>query len=317
MIVVTGAAGFIGSNIVYYLNQKGIKDIIVVDDLTAGPKHLNLNRLSFLDYYDKDDFLKELPHLKHDIKTIFHQGACSDTTEHNGKYMMDVNYNYSKKLLLFAAEHNIDFLYASSAAVYGNGEHGFKEDPSCEYPLNVYGFSKLAFDNYVRQFMKKHNPSSQILGLRYFNVFGYQENHKAKMASVPYHFFNQLKESNSMKLFEGSKEFLRDFIFIQDVLSVNNFFYTSKQSGIYNCGTGRARSFYDIAAHLKGRFDGASIDFIPFPAELKGRYQTFTEADMTQLSSVGYTHKFTALEDGIDAYFKVLNDSNGFLVKKL
>lgn len=314
MIVVTGAAGFIGSNLVYHLNQQGITDIIIVDDLTQGEKHLNLNALSFVDYFDKDTFLNELPQLSSHITTIFHQGACSDTTEHNGKYMMDVNYTYSKKLLMWACQQDIDFIYASSAAVYGNGTNGFVEDPSCEHPLNVYGYSKLAFDNYVRQLIKKENPSNQILGLRYFNVFGYQENHKGKMASVAYHFFNQLKSENKMKLFEGSKEFVRDFIFIDDVLAVNDYFYTKKQSGIFNCGTGYARSFYDIAAHLKSTYSDSDIEFIDFPLELKGKYQRYTQADISQLRKVGCNHSFLTLEQGLDNYFKSLEENNGFLV---
>ncbi|MAH81572.1 MAG: ADP-glyceromanno-heptose 6-epimerase [Rickettsiales bacterium] len=314
MIIVTGAAGFIGSNIVYDLNKKGFTDIIVVDDLTAGSKHLNLNSLSFVDYLDKDELIKELPNIKGKVKTIFHQGACSDTTEHNGKFMMETNYTYSKNLLLWACEHNVDFLYTSSAAVYGKGNDGFREDPICENPLNVYGFSKLAFDNYVRLLLKNKKLSNQILGLRYFNVFGYQENHKGKMASVPYHFYNQLIETNKMNLFEGSKNFLRDFIFIQDVLAVNYYFYLSKQSGIFNCGTGNARSFYDIAVHVKNFYEGSEINFIPFPDELKGRYQTFTQANIDQLRLLGCNHHFTSLEEGIDAYFDVLKESNGFLV---
>ena len=313
MIIVTGAAGFIGSNIVYQLNQQGITDVLLVDDLTHGPKHLNLNRLSFVDYIHKDDLFDELPNLKDKVKTIFHQGACSDTTEHNGKYMMDINYTYSKKLLDWSCDHQVDFLYASSAAVYGNGDQGFREETQCEYPLNVYGFSKLVFDNYVRQILHRDKPTSTIVGLRYFNVFGYQENHKSKMASVPYHFYRQLQSEKTMKLFEGSQSFLRDFIFIDDVVAVNQYFYKAGVSGIFNCGTGKARSFYDIAVHLQKTHSDAEIQFIPFPAELEGKYQAFTQADLSQLRSCGCDVAFSSLEQGLDAYYAGLYTHNGFL----
>ena len=192
MIVVTGGAGFIGSNILKGLNDAGEKNILVVDNLSNAQKHLNLNRLSFNDYIDKDDFLLNIGKFTN-LKTIFHQGACSSTTEQDGRYMMSNNYEYSKILLNYCLEHKIDFLYASSAAVYGNGGNGFTEESRAEYPMNVYGFSKFAFDNYVRRVLPK--AEIQILGLRYFNVYGPQENHKGRMASVAFHLFNQLHDS--------------------------------------------------------------------------------------------------------------------------
>ena len=195
MIIVTGGAGFIGSNIVKSLNDKGLTDILIVDNLSNSSKHLNLNSLKYSDYIDKNDFIANLDKFKN-AKTIFHQGACSNTTEPDGKYMMENNFEYSKKLLLLSMNNDIDFLYASSASIYGNGDKGFKENPSCEYPLNVYAFSKFSFDNFVRNVkLKRKNLDAQILGLRYFNVYGYQENHKGKMASVAYHMFNQIKNN--------------------------------------------------------------------------------------------------------------------------
>ena len=205
MIIVTGGAGFIGSNLVKGLNQTGEEKILIVDHLSNASKHLNLNRLRYSDYLDKELLLEKLPSLP-EPKVIFHQGACSDTTESDGRYMMDNNYEYSKTLLHYAMDRKIPFLYASSASVYGNGTNGFSEIPESEYPLNVYGFSKFSFDNYVRRFLPE--AQSQILGLRYFNVYGPQETHKGRMASVAFHLFHQLRNGGSMNLFEGSEEFI-------------------------------------------------------------------------------------------------------------
>jgi len=248
MIVVTGGAGFIGSNIVKGLNDAGEEDILVVDNLSNAEKHLNLNSLSIADYLDKDDYLNSLNKFQN-VSAIFHQGACSSTTEQDGKYMMSNNYEYSKTLLNHCLKNKIDFLYASSAAVYGNGEKGFVEERESEYPLNVYGFSKFAFDNYVRLILPK--AESQVMGLRYFNVYGPQENHKGRMASVAFHLFHQLQETGKMKLFEGSGNFRRDFIHVADTVKINLHFYESKSSGIFNAGTGKARSFEDIATTLQ------------------------------------------------------------------
>lgn len=311
MIVVTGGAGFIGSNIIKGLNKQGIDDIIVVDNLSNSQKHLNLNSLNITDYLDKEELILNLQKIKN-VKTIFHQGACSSTTESDGKYMMKNNYEYSKQLLHYAMEKNIDFLYASSASVYGDGHKGFREDRAYEYPLNVYAFSKFAFDNYVRPFLSI--AQSQILGLRYFNVYGYQENHKGSMASVGFHMFNQLQTENKMKLFEGSENFRRDFVFVEDVVDVNLFFYEKKLNGIFNCGTGKARSFLDIATTLRKVHNGGEIEYIPFPEHLKGKYQAFTQADLNNLRAIGYTKEFHSLEQGLEKYYNNLSKTGGYLI---
>ena len=312
MIIVTGGAGFIGSNIIRGLNERGREDILVVDNLENADKHRNLNTLYIADFVDKREFLERLPRLN-EVETIFHQGACSSTTETDGRYMMNNNYQFSKTLLHHCLEHRINYLYASSASVYGNGDAGFREERACEYPLNVYAFSKFMFDNYVRQIQQQHRPASQVLGLRYFNVYGYQEHHKGSMASVVYHFYRQLQEGNHMKLFEGSEEFRRDFIFVEDVVDVNLHFYEHGQSGIYNCGTGQARSFTDIARVIQTLEPEAEIETIPFPDHLKGKYQTFTQADAHRLREAGYRAPFTTLEEGVKQYYQGLQQHGGWL----
>ena len=310
MIVVTGGAGFIGSNIVKALNEQGIEDIIVVDNLGSTQKHRNLNGMHIADFIHKSDLHKHLDRLK-GADAIFHEGACSSTTESDGVYMMENNYEYSKMLLHFAIDNEIPFLYASSASVYGDGDNGFTEDRNCEYPLNVYAYSKFQFDNYVRSIFKKGMPKSQVLGLRYFNVYGFQENHKGSMASVPFHFFNQVNTEGKMKLFEGSDKFFRDFIFVEDVVKVNMFFYKTAKSGIFNCGTGVERSFTDIAKKFQELSPGAVMETIPFPEHLKGKYQEFTKADTTALRAAGYEEKFYTLEEGVEKYYNKLKASFG------
>lgn len=311
MIVVTGGAGFIGSNIVKGLNEAGEQDIIVVDNLSNAEKHLNLNSLSIADYIDKDEFLQKLNKFQN-VRAIFHQGACSSTTEQDGKYMMSNNYEYSKTLLNYCLENSIDFLYASSASVYGNGKAGFVEKREAEYPLNVYGFSKFAFDNYVRRVLPQ--VKSQVLGLRYFNVYGPQENHKGRMASVAFHLFNQLQETGKMKLFEGSRSFRRDFIHVADTVKINLHFYESKTSGIFNAGTGKARSFEDIATTLQNLHGSGEIESIPFPEDLRGKYQEFTEAGLDKLRAAGYSSEFMSLEEGVQQYYEQLSASDGRFV---
>ena len=311
MIVVTGGAGFIGSNIVKGLNEAGEDNIIVVDNLSNSGKHLNLNSLSIVDYIDKNDFLENLNKFK-DIKTIFHQGACSSTTETDGKYMMSNNFEYSKALLNFSLDYKINFLYASSASVYGNGAEGFTEKRESEYPLNIYGFSKFAFDNYVRLILPK--AESQVIGLRYFNVYGPQENHKKRMASVAFHFYNQLCNSGKMTLFEGSNEFCRDFIHVSDTVKINLYFYETKKSGIFNAGTGKARSFYEIAEIMKILNGSGEIEDVDFPSDLKGKYQEFTEADLINLRNVGYKDGFLSLEEGLNQYYDLLTSSDGLYI---
>ena len=311
MIVVTGGAGFIGSNIIRGLNDAGEENILVVDNLSNAQKHLNLNKLSFTDYMDKDDFLASLGKIKN-VSTIFHQGACSSTTEQDGKYMMTNNYEYSKTLLNNCLKNKTNFLYASSAAVYGNGDNGFAEEPKSEYPLNIYGFSKFAFDNYVRRVLPE--AEIQILGLRYFNVYGPQENHKERMASVAYHLFNQLQNSGKMRLFQGSEEFRRDFIHVSDAVKINLHFYQNKSSGIFNAGTGKSRSFTDIALSMKDIHGSGEIEEIPFPKDLHGKYQKFTEASLVNIREAGYIEDFMSLEEGLKQYYDQLSSTNGLYI---
>lgn len=311
MIIVTGGAGFIGSNIVRDLNAIGHTDIIVVDNFGHSQKYLNLNRLKFADYIDKSELLDRLPQLGK-ISAVFHQGACSSTTETDGNYLMRNNYEYSKQLLHYCQDHKIPFIYASSASVYGNGDHGFSEEPVCEYPLNGYAFSKYLFDNYVRQHVNFEDPASQVVGLRYFNVFGYQENHKGSMASVPYHFFNQSKAKGEINVFEGSENFVRDFIFVEDVVKVVRFFFETGKSGIFNCGTGQERSFMDMAKIFTTLDNNCQINTVPFPEHLKGKYQAYTKANITKLREVGYEQHFLSLEEGMKAYYSALEENQGF-----
>ena len=312
MIIVTGGAGFIGSNLVYSVNQKGINDILIIDNLSNAAKHLNLNSLEFSDFIDKSDLNEYLPKLGQ-IEAIFHQGACSSTTENDGKYMMKNNFEASKTLLDFALARKIDFYYASSASVYGNGSIGFSADSNNYWPLNVYAFSKLLFDKYVSRILESKKNKSKIVGLRYFNVYGYQENHKGNMSSVPFKFFQQ-SSKGIIELFEGSDQFLRDFIFVEDVIDVILHFYDNHKSGIFNCGTGKPRSFQDIANIYAKLVPQLRIDYVPFPEMLVGKYQTFTKADVSCLEKSGYDcNRFTTLEDGVHKYYNKLKQTNGYL----
>ncbi|MGE4268369.1 MAG: ADP-glyceromanno-heptose 6-epimerase [Deferribacterales bacterium] len=313
MIAVTGGAGFIGSNLVKGLNNAGYKDIIISDNLKKSEKHLNLNRLDFTDYVDKEDFIEVFDELAPEIDVLFHQGACSDTMETDGHYMMKNNYEYTCALFNKCIEHNVRFIYASSASVYGNGDTGFAEKRENEYPLNVYAFSKFMFDNYLRRY--PDNVPIQVAGLRYFNVYGQQENHKGRMASVIRHFFNQYRDSKEIKVFEGSADFLRDFIYIDDVVAVNLYLLNNpKVSGIFNCGTGNCRSFKDIADIFSKRYPDAKITEIPFPEALKGKYQKYTQADLTNLRSTGCDVQFTGLEQGVNAYLDILEKTDGYIL---
>lgn len=309
MIIVTGGAGFIGSQIIRHLNQQGITNILVVDRMGTSNKYRNLVGLSFSDYVDKDTFIEHLNTLAAGATTVFHQGACSSTIETDGTYMMANNYTYSKRLLAWCLEHTVDFLYASSASVYGHGVQGFTETLASESPLNVYGFSKWVFDQHVRTQLV-HQPTSQILGLRYFNVFGPGEGHKGAMASVVHHFFERLKTDKILALFEGSREFLRDFIYIDDVVAINQYFYQSRQSGIVNCGTGKARSFYDLACAMQTIISDARLEFIPFPEHLAGKYQAYTEADCTQLRQFGCQHRGLDIETAVKRYYQQLKQGD-------
>lgn len=313
MIIVTGGAGFIGSNLVLGLNAKGRDDILVVDDLTDGTKFRNLVDARIMDYWDIDQLTaavsnKELFREKVDV--IFHQGACSTTTEWNGRYMMQNNYEYSKKLLHYCLANSVPFIYASSGSVYGINEK-FTEVEENESPVNVYGYSKYLFDNYVRRFAQ--TPASQVAGLRYFNVYGPGEAHKQSMASVVYHFNRQLLTSERVKLFRGSGKYAdgeqrRDFIHVDDVVAVNLWFYRqSGPSGIYNVGTGKSRSFNEAAKAVINWHGKGEIEYIDFPANLVNSYQSFTEADINSLRKTGYQQEFKSLEDGINQYLDWLN----------
>ncbi|MCO4810024.1 MAG: ADP-glyceromanno-heptose 6-epimerase [Gammaproteobacteria bacterium] len=312
MMIVTGGAGFIGSNLVRALIDRGHDDVVVVDDLEDGHKVVNIANLGIADYLDKDDFIERLAAdtaFASNIKVIFHQGACSATTEWDGRYMMKNNYGYSQTLLHHCLEHKTPYIYASSAAVYG-GSKEFVEDPLFENPLNVYGYSKLQFDRYVRRMAA--NPESQVVGLRYFNVYGPREQHKGSMASVAFHFNNQVLTDGEARLFEGTEgygngEQLRDFVFVDDVCNVNLWFLDNPGvSGVYNTGSGAAQSFNDVANAVIKWHGKGKIRYIPFPDHLKGAYQSFTQADLSVLRKAGCDVAFRPVEEGVKNYLDQL-----------
>ncbi|HVV67635.1 MAG TPA: ADP-glyceromanno-heptose 6-epimerase [Gammaproteobacteria bacterium] len=314
MIIITGGAGFIGSNIVRGLNARGHKDILVVDDLTDGHKYTNIVDCAIADYMDKDDFLPYIQGEKHfpvHVQAIFHEGACSTTTEWNGQWMLKNNYEYSKKVLHFALSNKIPLFYASSAAVYGNSQV-FKEDIQYEVPLNVYGYSKFLFDQYLRAMLP--GIRSQVVGLRYFNVYGPREQHKGSMASVAFHLNNQLRKDGIVRLFEGSDGYgpgdqRRDFVFIDDVVKVNLWFLDNPdKSGIFNVGTGRSQTFNDVANAVLAWHGEGKIQYIPFPEHLQSHYQSYTEADISALRQAGYQEKFSSVEEGVKAYLDWLEE---------
>jgi ADP-L-glycero-D-manno-heptose 6-epimerase len=326
-IIVTGAAGFVGANIVKALNDRGVDNIIAVDNLTRADKFRNLTDCDIADYFHKDEFRMALASGAFDgeVAAILHQGACSDTMEANGRYMMDNNYRYSLDLLGYCQSEAIPFIYASSAAVYGASSE-FREDRSVEKPLNVYGYSKFLFDQAVRR--RWDDNSAQVVGLRYFNVYGPRESHKERMASVAYHFFHQFLETGAVQLFEGSGGFApgeqrRDFISVDDVVNVNMWFLENPdRSGIFNCGTGASQTFNDVAVatiNAVRRSQGAgevlgleelksqgAIKYVPFHEGLREKYQSFTEADLTQLRETGYDAAFSTVEQGVDRYVQWL-----------
>jgi len=312
MIIVTGGAGFIGSNLVKALNDKGLTDVMVVDDLTEGIKFRNLLDCQVIDYLDKDDLLQMIKQEKdfsEKIEAIFHQGACSTTTEWDGRYMMENNYTYTKELLHYCLNHKIPFIYASSAAVYGTGEN-FREASENEAPVNVYGYSKYLFDEYVRRFVIE--PESQVVGLRYFNVYGPREQHKGSMASVAWHLNQQIQASGKVRLFEGSGGYAngdqrRDFIHVDDVVKINLWMLENSACGIVNVGTGASRSFNDVAKAIVTWHGKGEVEYIEFPEHLKDSYQSFTEADISSLRQMGYKNDFLSVEDGVKQYLDVLN----------
>jgi ADP-L-glycero-D-manno-heptose 6-epimerase len=307
MIIVTGGAGFIGSNIISALNNKGYRDILVVDNLKQGSKFTNLVDLDIADYMDKEDFIASIMAGDDfgEIEAVFHQGACSSTTEWDGKYMMENNYQYSKELLHYCLDREIPFLYASSAATYGGRSENFIEERQYEQPLNVYGYSKFLFDQYVRQRLPE--AQSPICGFRYFNVYGPREGHKGSMASVAFHLNKQINQSENPKLFMGSEHYQRDFIYVGDVAAVNLWFWEQGISGIYNCGTGRAESFQAVADAVVAYHQRGQVEYIPFPEKLQGHYQTFTKADLTRLRAAGYAQPFKTVAEGVAEYMLWLN----------
>jgi ADP-L-glycero-D-manno-heptose 6-epimerase len=320
VIIVTGGAGFIGSNLIHHLNRVGERNILLVDNFApapnlTGPKFLNLAGAEYSDYMDKREFraaLKAGDFENIRVRAILHQGACSNTLEDDGRYMMDNNFTYSKELLHFALDRKIPLVYASTAAVYG-ASINFTEQTANERPLNVYGYSKLVFDNYVRRHLSE--MKSTVVGLRYFNVYGPREQHKGRMASVIHHFTRQLKDTGSIRMFEGSGGYAdgeqrRDFVFVKDLAHINMFFAgllpdSPKRSihAVVNAGTGEARTFKAVAEALMQVHGQGNIEYIPFPGDLKNRYQHYTQADVTGLRAAGYTAPFTTLEDGVRQTF--------------
>jgi ADP-L-glycero-D-manno-heptose 6-epimerase len=319
--VVTGAAGFIGSRLVAALNRAGVTGILAVDNLENVDKVPNLAGCEIEDYLDKREFLVRLEAGQFDsgVEAVLHQGACSDTMASDGRYVMENNYRYSRALLDWCQEEEVPLLYASSAAVYGTGAAGFREEAACEAPLNVYGYSKLLFDQHVRRVLP--GRSAQVVGLRYFNVYGPNEAHKGRMASVAYHAWHQLAGEGKVKLFVGSAGYAdgeqrRDFVYVDDVVRVNlHFLEHRERSGIFNCGTGRAQSFNELAAAVVNAARGTRatpaelaaqglIEYIPFPPQLERRYQSYTEADPAQLRAAGCDVAFRGVEEGVAAYVK-------------
>ncbi|MBT3501929.1 MAG: ADP-glyceromanno-heptose 6-epimerase [Candidatus Marinimicrobia bacterium] len=311
-IIVTGGAGMIGSNIVQGLNQSGRNDIIVVDDLKDGKKFWNISDLNISDYLDKDDFLSMVKGGNDlgKIDAIYHEGACSTTTEWDGQYMMANNYEYSKVLLHYCLDRKIPYFYASSAATYGDSTI-FIENPKNENPINVYGYSKYLFDQYIRQ--HESTFESQVVGFRYFNVYGPREQHKGSMASVAFHLNNQIEAGENPKLFKGSGGYdnggqLRDFIYIDDVVKVNLWMLDHPEvSGIFNIGTGKCQTFKEVAESVIGYHGKGEIEYIPFPDHLKGSYQSFTEADLTKLRNAGYNAPFKTVQEGVAEYMEWLH----------
>lgn len=313
MIVVTGGAGFIGSNLIKALNERGERNILLVDNLLNGRKMHNLADLDIADYLDKDQFIQKLdsPCFLHQVQAMFHQGACSATTEWDGRFVMENNYDYSKRLLQWCVGKNVPFIYASSASVYGNGENGFRVERGCERPINMYAYSKFQFDQYVRRILPE--TRSPIAGFRYFNVYGPREQHKGAMSSTAFHFNRQVIEQKKARLFEGcdgipNGEQRRDFVYVGDVVDVNLWFFDHpEQRGIFNVGTGKAETFNQLAQAVIDWHGEGEIEYIPFPDHLKGAYQSYTQADISGLRQAGYDKEFLSVKQGVAKYLDWLN----------
>jgi ADP-L-glycero-D-manno-heptose 6-epimerase len=320
MIVVTGGAGFIGSNIIAGLNARGISSILVVDHLKNGRKMRNLADLDIQDYLDRDDFIQRLSSSSSfgKVDALVHLGACSATTEWDGQFIMRNNFEYSKVLLHWCQQHRAQYLYASSASVYGSGENGFREERVCEKPINVYAYSKFQFDQYLRS--QQRSLEAQVAGFRYFNVYGPREGHKGSMASTPFHFNNQVLATGVARLFEGVDGFAngeqqRDFVYVKDCVDVNLWFLDHPdKSGIFNLGTGYAQTFNDVGNAVlnwhsrRGR--QGKIEYIAFPDHLRGSYQSYTQADISALRAAGYAGDFHTVEQGISDYLDWLNSTD-------
>jgi ADP-L-glycero-D-manno-heptose 6-epimerase len=304
MYIVTGAAGFIGSNLIRALNRRGVDAILAVDDLTDGSKFRNLRDCLIADYMDRCEFRELIRRRDSSLKAsaLLHEGACADTMESDGRMMMETNFTFSKELLHWAVDIRIPFVYASSAAVYGLSPH-CAESPECEAPVNVYAYSKLLFDRYVRRVLPRVDTT--VVGLRYFNVYGPREAHKGRMASMIHQLYQQLRCTGVARLFSGVDGFAdgeqrRDFVAVEDVASVNLFFVQGEvKQGIFNVGTGRSRSFNDVARLLIDNLGCGEVQYIPFPDDLRGKYQNVTEADIDALRCAGYGKQFTTLEEGV------------------
>ena len=314
MFIVTGGAGFIGSNLVRALCERG-EEVIVVDDLTDGRKFTNIADCDIQDYLDKDEFSRLVRSNRGFAgrpKAVFHQGACSDTTQWDGKYMMETNFEYSKQVFQYTRYHRAAFLYASSASVYGAGSE-FKEDRENEAPLNIYAYSKCLFDRYIRQRLAERHASNQIVGLRYFNVYGPGEAYKGKMASVAWQLHQRMLAHEPITLFEGCDGYAdgeqrRDFVYVEDVVKVNLWLLDNPDvKGVFNLGTGRSQTFNDVANAVIAWHGGGDITYSPFPDDLRGRYQSFTQADISALRACGYEQPFVSVEEGVRRYLDALS----------
>jgi ADP-L-glycero-D-manno-heptose 6-epimerase len=311
MIIVTGGAGFIGSALIAALNKRGITDILVVDRLAKDQRWKNLVNLRFADYIDKDDFLDMVVEdvVPFSVDVVFHIGACSSTTETDVSFLMDNNYEYTKQLAQWTAEENIRFIYASSAATYGDGANGFADDEEkleTLKPLNPYGYSKQLFDLWA----KRNGLLDKIVGLKYFNVFGPNEYHKAEMRSFVLKAFEQINATAMVRLFKSHRpdykdgEQKRDFLYVKDAVDMTLFFFDNpKTAGIYNLGAGVARTWNDLAkAVFTAMGKSPNIEYIDMPDSVRNQYQYFTEADITKLRSAGYKKQVTSLEDAVENY---------------